>query len=809
MKLFLKKRLIHYKTAYKENFKGSLTFLHIFVFFQWTMMKYLILLILLLIATPALPQDTFSIDHLNLNKVNDSLQKLRDQYKLNPSGTSKSIIKSIMIMDHSLIVYYCRKRYYMNAIDHAYDLLMFAEQSKNTWYQLMALKLIGGINFTISRYPQAEENYNQCVKLFNTLKDTSTYIDIYIGYANIAVVNHDPKKASYYFYYSLYLSLKSHNLRQEGILHKQIGNFFLSQNKLILALNQYQKSLAIAQKRNALEEVAVIYTLIAHIYQIQSRFDKAVQYNLMALALRKDLPQEDLYAGSFLNLGHSYAAWKKYDSALCYLDSGIKKILFLKNYHLSSYGYHTYYEIYLQKKDYKKALYYFQLSELMKDSLAFEKSQISANIQEANQKLMINERESSALKAENQIQKTNLHLRNIQVTLALVVLFFLILVLSFVIYIFDKNRKAKKLQEKINESMNIEIKKRLALEKSLRINEAKYRFITENSPDVISREDGRLNKNFVSPSSVSIFGYTPDELTSLENFLDIIHPLSIPSVINGIEEICKTRVNNKLVYRVRKKDDSYFWAESLIHPIFDDSTGELAEMISVTRDITDRIEQQEELEESARHKEFLIREVNHRVKNNMSILMSMVRIQRINLQDEKVNDLLNDLQFRIKTMALVHDQLHISRNIDELSIGVYLSNLVNAILKAFNDDHVEIHTFFFDEMVHVDVLLPLGLIINEIITNSFKYAFPENAAGHIWVLYEKDEQGNDPDLRRIIIKDDGIGLPENFDFFNQSSMGSQMIAQLTNQLGGELVIDGSNGTSFTITLQVRSGNKNH
>ncbi len=740
--------------------------------------------------------------------MEDSLVMLRNQYLKNSNIVKyKPALYNIMDLYLNFSIYYIFKKDYVNTMRLTHELFQLAKQNKEIRYQIEALKLFGVVNVELSRYQQAITNFNECLKLATLEKDTITLIDAYLGFSNLYLKKKDPKKAKANLFFALYLCNKSGRPESLAMVNKNIGSFFLSEKNYSFALYHYNQSITIYQRIPDYPEVAVLYTLIGHVYQEENKPDKSIFYNEQALKLRKILPQEDLYISSLLNLGHAYATNKKYDSAFLYLKLGIAKLTKVKNFHLSEYGFRNLFVIYVLKGDYKNALQCYRSANSMKDSLAIEKSRNIAGIQEANQKLNENEKISAALKTENELQRSQLRTRNIQIILGLVVLFFLGVTLGFVLFVLEKNRKAKKLQQEINKTMNAEISKRALLEETLKASETRYRFVTEHSPDVIIRENTHLEKSFVSPSSLAIFGYTPEELRSFPDFFEFIHPESIPVVLAGIAKLKVSRTNSRLVYRIRKKDDSYFWAESYIHPVFDEITGELAEMISVVRDISERVEQQEELEEHARHKEFLIREVNHRVKNNMSILMSMMRIHKFRIKDMDMGTLLDDLQYRVRTMALVHDQLHLSRNIDELATGPYLSTLVKSVILAFNDEQVQIDTFFFEEMVHVDILLPMGLIINEIITNSFKYAFPENKTGNIWVTYEKADEDINSNMRKLSIRDDGAGFPVGFNFFEAETMGSQMIQQLAQQLDGELLVDGSAGASFTITLPVKSGNK--
>jgi two-component sensor histidine kinase len=219
--------------------------------------------------------------------------------------------------------------------------------------------------------------------------------------------------------------------------------------------------------------------------------------------------------------------------------------------------------------------------------------------------------------------------------------------------------------------------------------------------------------------------------------------------------------------------------------------------------LQDEIKEQEEaFLETVKQTEILISEVHHRVKNNLATLSSLVNLQKSEFTDLKTLDLFADLQFRVRAMALVHEQLYKSRNIEVLPIAEYLSKLVAIVSSAYSTIRIEIHQDFYEEIVDVGLTLPLGLIVNELMTNAFKYAFPGNREGNIWVSYKKAPPRNNSEveMRCLTVRDDGIGLPPGFELSQRTSMGSQIIHLLTQQLEGEITIDGSKGASFSILL---------
>jgi two-component sensor histidine kinase len=209
--------------------------------------------------------------------------------------------------------------------------------------------------------------------------------------------------------------------------------------------------------------------------------------------------------------------------------------------------------------------------------------------------------------------------------------------------------------------------------------------------------------------------------------------------------------------------------------------------------------------ETAMQKEMLIKEVHHRVKNNLAILASMVSMQQRQFSDAKTVNVFADLQFRVRAMALVHEQLYKSRDIEVLRSGEYLSNLINIVESTFGNDRVRVHQELFDEIMEVKTLLPLGLILNELLTNAYKYAFPDGKEGNIRIRYEvvTDQKNLSIPTRKLTVEDDGAGLPDGFTVKGRTSMGSQIIDLLSQQLEAEIEIDGSHGACFSLILPVK------
>ena len=209
--------------------------------------------------------------------------------------------------------------------------------------------------------------------------------------------------------------------------------------------------------------------------------------------------------------------------------------------------------------------------------------------------------------------------------------------------------------------------------------------------------------------------------------------------------------------------------------------------------------QDQQLQKSLEEKEILLKEIYHRTKNNMLMIISMLDLQSHEIEDERVTSIFRETEARIRTMALVHEKLYQSQDLSEIDMGSYLIELAESLLDSMTHSkeiafHHEIETI----PVSIDSAVPLGLVVNEIITNSIKHAFPDDKGGKISL---KVKISTDQEYV-VIVADNGIGLPEDIDVFNATSFGMGIIVTslVKLQLRGKLSIDRSNGTKYIISF---------
>lgn len=213
--------------------------------------------------------------------------------------------------------------------------------------------------------------------------------------------------------------------------------------------------------------------------------------------------------------------------------------------------------------------------------------------------------------------------------------------------------------------------------------------------------------------------------------------------------------------------------------------------------LTEVTAKNEFLKKSLREQETLLREIHHRVNNNMQIISSLLSLQSTQVKDERDLDLFIDSQNRVKSMAKVHERLYQSNDLSSIKFAEYGMSLLNDLFSSHRaSPGIRLRVDIEDVSFNMETAIPCGLIINELVSNSLKYAFP-NGAGEIYVSLMHYEENK----FLLTISDNGIGLPEDIDFKNTESLGFRLTNNLTQQLEGEIELDRSKGSKFIIVFE--------
>ncbi|MBD2438881.1 PAS domain S-box protein [Nostoc sp. FACHB-110] len=350
--------------------------------------------------------------------------------------------------------------------------------------------------------------------------------------------------------------------------------------------------------------------------------------------------------------------------------------------------------------------------------------------------------------------------------------------------------------KRINTSLQTEIQKRQETETALRESEERFRTAFHQAAVGIAHIglDGKWL--LVNQRLCDIVGYTPQELQS-RTFQEITHPDDLEAALKYVEQMLIGEIQT---YTMEKryfcKDGSLVWINltvSLTHTDF----GSPKYFIAVVEDISDRKHSQKQIQASLLEKEVLLKEIYHRVKNNLQVISSLLNLQSEYIKDKHDMEIFQQSQQRIASMALIHEKMYQSPDLARIDFGEYIQDLVASLFSSYEiqagnislklnlDTHV---------LLGLDLAIPCGLIIHELISNSLKYGFPQGGEGEIHIDIRKNHQQQ----CIITVRDNGVGLPANFNFKNTPSLGLQLVNALTCQLAGDIQIKNNNGVEFQI-----------
>jgi PAS domain S-box-containing protein len=255
-----------------------------------------------------------------------------------------------------------------------------------------------------------------------------------------------------------------------------------------------------------------------------------------------------------------------------------------------------------------------------------------------------------------------------------------------------------------------------------------------------------------------------------------------------------TRGENLITTQKLRVAGNDFHTETRKIPII--KNNEVIQVMAIIRDVSKEKAYDDLKVKNAEQKELLLREIHHRVKNNLAIVISMLSLQTRSNPDPVLGSIIQDIEMRIRSMALIHEHLYRSENLDRIPLAEYLKSLSTIIGSTFQRKNVVFQSELEPMDANIEAALPIGLITNELLTNAFKYAFAEEGQGTIKLsLSRVDEDGF-----MLEISDNGRGLPEDFSFEDQTTLGMFMVKLLVEQLYGHLEIINKNGTTFRIMI---------
>lgn len=336
----------------------------------------------------------------------------------------------------------------------------------------------------------------------------------------------------------------------------------------------------------------------------------------------------------------------------------------------------------------------------------------------------------------------------------------------------------------------VDITDRKVAEKELQKSETKFRTYVENSPTSIFINDKNGHYQFVNHAACELTGYSKTDLLQM-SIADLSHTEKLKDRLSAFQELLNTGRSRSEI-TIKKKDGSKIYIMLNAVKLTENS------FIGFGEDITRQKEDEEKIKKSLQEKEILLREIHHRVKNNLQVIASLLSLQSLQVKDKADLKLFQDSRDRVYMIAAVHEKLYQSDNFALINVKELLEEVVTMIYNSSNiREHVNLKIEISDIILSIDDSIPLALIVNELITNSIKYAFPENKTGTIKIHFGL----LDEDTYQLIFQDDGIGIPININFHTTNTLGLHLVRMLAKQIKGDAILEQDEWTTFKIIFK--------
>ena len=324
--------------------------------------------------------------------------------------------------------------------------------------------------------------------------------------------------------------------------------------------------------------------------------------------------------------------------------------------------------------------------------------------------------------------------------------------------------------------------------------EGRFRHAMDAAEEGIWDYDLLTDEIYYSPAYSRIVGHSAEEIGRPLRFEKYVHPDDRAQSLSAINDCIENlREYIDFDYRMQTKDGTWKWISAHGKAVERDAAGRATRILGTSRDITNRKQSEQEIRQLLREKELILREVHHRIKNNLQVVASMLSLRVADSEDAGANMILNEAIGEIESMGLLYDKLYRTDYVGTMPVRIYFPELLSQAAEVFGRGiPLGIETDIEDIALDAGKLSRLGIVINELVTNSLKYAFDGVADPRVTLRVQR--RGSSV---RLEYEDNGVGLPESFSIESDGGFGMQLIQALLQQIGGTMSAESQKGAKFT------------
>lgn len=575
------------------------------------------------------------------------------------------------------------------------------------------------------------------LEIAKTVRDSENiaYFSNFLGVAYKRISKYDT--AVYWYNEALFWNKKIRHKGGEGGVYNNLGFIYKIQGKYLLALKSYFNALTLAQETQNGKSETIILNNIGNVFADLNNLTYALQYYEQALSVALKIKDDANGSSTYNNIGNIYLKQKQYDKAeSCYRNALTLKKKLGKPLILAS-GYGNLGRLYQHKKQYDSALIYLQQASTLYKNVKDKNGEASSYLEIA-ETLVLQGKTSEALTYYEQALQISQQIGS------------KLSAQQAYLYLSKQYQNKKQFEKSLHYLFHyVSLKDSLTTQElSTQLNELSEKYQTKQ-------------KQFMIDSL-----YQANKIQEIEKnnakwyrniFLGLLLGLGLAVTFL------------LYLYRLKQQHNKVLAEKNVI------------------------------IEESMRRQELLLKEIHHRVKNNLQIISSLLNLQANYAMDKSLEDVIKDSQDRIYAMSIIHEKLYQSNNLETIDLQEYVEKLMVYFNQTYNlsERQIELQLNVTPLFLDVDALIPCGLILNELITNSIKYAFEPNQQGIISIWSElKNNQYS------LTIADNGKGLPKTFSLHQSKSLGMRLVQGFTQQMKGTLEYHSHEGTTFVLSFAV-------